>query len=91
MSGRCAPGRPQPAGLASLTFNYLGVARTYEFYVPKAYDGTAAVPVLFDFHGYGSNAIEQVIYSNFQPLAEANDFLIVAPDGSRPLAAGTST
>jgi polyhydroxybutyrate depolymerase len=68
---------------------FQGVARNYEFYVSKRYDGSTAVPVVFDFHGYGSNAIEQVIYSNFQPLADANDFLIVAPDGQEPAAGGS--
>jgi polyhydroxybutyrate depolymerase len=81
VNGHCAPARPQPPGLAARTYPYHGVVRTYELYVPRAYDGTAAVPVVFDFHGSGSDAIQQVIYSNFQPLAEAHDFLIVAPDG----------
>jgi polyhydroxybutyrate depolymerase len=81
VNGRCTPARPQPAGLAALAYPYHGVVRTYEVYVPRSYDGATAVPVVFDFHGSGSNGIQQVIYSNFQPLAEAHDFLIVAPDG----------
>jgi polyhydroxybutyrate depolymerase len=60
---------------------YEGVARTYQLYVPKAYRGTTAVPLVFDFHGYGSNAVQQMVYGNFKPLADQHDFLIVAPDG----------
>jgi poly(3-hydroxybutyrate) depolymerase len=28
--------------------------------VPAAYNGTSAVPVVFNFHGYGSNAVQQI-------------------------------
>jgi polyhydroxybutyrate depolymerase len=57
------------------------VARTYQLYVPSAYRGTVNVPLVFDFHGYGSSAVAQMAYGNFKPLADRNDFLIVAPDG----------
>src|SRR5205085_8569 len=63
------------------TFDFQGVARTYQLYVPSAYHGTTDVPVVFDFHGYGSNAVQQMVYGNFKPLADRHDFLIVAPDG----------
>jgi polyhydroxybutyrate depolymerase len=49
--------------------------------VPAAYDGSRPVPVLFNFHGYGSNAVEQMVYADFRPLADRDDFIIVAPDG----------
>ena len=39
------------------------------------------MPLVFNFHGYGSNAVEQMAYADFRPQAEKNDFLIVAPDG----------
>jgi polyhydroxybutyrate depolymerase len=73
--------RPHASGQFSQTFMFQNVARTYQLYVPPAYRGTTAVPVVFDFHGYGSNALQQMIYGNFEPLAQRNDFLIVAPDG----------
>ena len=55
--------------------------RTYQLYVPAAYKGTKRVPLVFDFHGFGSNAVQQMVYGNFKPQADQNDFLIVAPDG----------
>jgi polyhydroxybutyrate depolymerase len=76
----CAP-RPHAPGQFSQTFEFENVARTYQLYVPPAYRGTTAVPVVFDFHGFGSNAVQQMVYGNFEPLARRNDFLIVAPDG----------
>ena len=39
------------------------------------------MPVVFNFHGYGSNAVEQMAYGDFKPLADRHEFLIVAPDG----------
>jgi polyhydroxybutyrate depolymerase len=73
--------RPHAAGQFAEKFDFEGVARTYQLYVPPAYRGARAVPVVFNFHGYGSNAVQQMVYGNFKPLADRNDFLIVAPDG----------
>ena len=73
--------RPHASGQFSQTFEFQNVARTYQLYVPPAYRGTNAVPLVFDFHGYGSNAVQQMVYGNFEPLAQRDDFLIVAPDG----------
>ncbi len=39
---------------------------------------------MFDFHGFGSNAVQQMVYGNFKPEADRDDFLIVAPDGQVP-------
>jgi polyhydroxybutyrate depolymerase len=39
------------------------------------------VPVVFDIHGYGSNAVQQMAYGNFKPEADRDDVVIVAPDG----------
>jgi polyhydroxybutyrate depolymerase len=74
-------GRPHPAGQSTETFDFDGQSRAYELYVPRAYDGTTDVPIVFDFHGYGSNAKEQIVYGNFMPLADRDDFLVVALDG----------
>ena len=30
-----------------------GMNREYIIYVPNSYDGTSAVPLLFNFHGFG--------------------------------------
>jgi polyhydroxybutyrate depolymerase len=36
---------------------------------------------VFDFHGYGSSAAVQLIYSGFVPVADREGFVLVAPDG----------
>jgi polyhydroxybutyrate depolymerase len=73
--------RPHPPGQTTETLDFDGQTRTYELFVPTAYQGTTAVPLVFEFHGYGSSAKQQIIYGNFMPEAERDDFVIVAPDG----------
>jgi polyhydroxybutyrate depolymerase len=58
-----------------------GADRTYVLYVPASYDGTRPVPVVLNFHGFGSNAEQQIAYGDFRPLADREGFLVVAPDG----------
>jgi polyhydroxybutyrate depolymerase len=50
-------------------------------FVPRSYDGRTRVPLVFDFHGFGSAAVQQMIYGDFKPLSERDGFLVVAPDG----------
>lgn len=73
--------RPHRSGQSSQSFNYRGKLRTYLLYVPTSYQGTARAPLVFNFHGYGSNASQQMALANFGPLADENDFLVVAPNG----------
>jgi polyhydroxybutyrate depolymerase len=80
-TGAAACGAPHAAGQTTESFDFEGTTRTYELYVPPGYDGTTPVPVVFDFHGYGSSAKEQMLYGNFRPEADRDTFLIVAPDG----------
>jgi polyhydroxybutyrate depolymerase len=69
------------AGTASHTLAFSGADRTYLLHVPATYDGTKPVPIVFEFHGHGSSAAQQIVYGDFRPLAEREDFLVVAPDG----------
>lgn len=59
-----------------------GVNRTYILYLPANYDGQEAVPLLFNFHGYTSNANAQMIYGDFRPIADTAGFIIVHPQGT---------
>jgi polyhydroxybutyrate depolymerase len=78
--------RPHPPGQVGQVFTFQGEPRTYQLYVPRAYTGRTNVPVVFNFHGYGSNAVQQMVYGDFKPEADRDDFLIVAPDGQDPSA-----
>lgn len=64
------------------TLMHDGLEREYFVYVPAAYDGETAVPLLFNFHGFGSNAQEQRFYGDFRPLANEANFILVHPEGT---------
>lgn len=59
-----------------------GLWRKYRLYVPAIYSSTIATPLVFNFHGLGSNALQQQVYGNFMPIADTANFLIVHPEGS---------
>jgi polyhydroxybutyrate depolymerase len=59
-----------------------GMYRSYRLYVPAAYTGTTARPLILNLHGYSSNASEQQLYSNFSPIADTANFLMVYPQGT---------
>lgn len=58
-----------------------GVTRTYRLYIPGIYTQGTAVPVVFNFHGYGSNNVEQEAYGDFRPIADTANFILVHPQG----------
>ena len=59
-----------------------GIDREYFLYVPDSYDGTTAVPIVFNFHGYGGNVEEFMEYGDLRSVAETNTFILVYPQGS---------
>lgn len=59
-----------------------GLTRSFRIYVPDIYDGSTEVPLLFNLHGYSSNALEQEFYADFRPVADTANFIIIAPDGT---------
>tara|TARA_B110000967_G_scaffold170092_1_gene179870 strand:+ start:1911 stop:2801 length:891 start_codon:yes stop_codon:yes gene_type:complete len=59
-----------------------GLNREYVLYIPNSYDGTYAVPLLVNFHGFGGNASEFMSYADMRSLAESDTFILVYPQGS---------
>jgi len=58
------------------------INREYILYVPSSYDGTSAVPILFNFHGFGGSASQFMQEADMRSLAEADTFILVYPQGS---------
>jgi len=58
------------------------IDRTYILYLPENYSENISYPLLLNFHGYGSNAFEQMWYGDFRPLADSEGFIIVHPNGT---------
>lgn len=59
-----------------------GMYRSYILYVPASYTPGTAAPLVFNFHGYTSNAGEQMLYGDFRPIADTAGFLVVHPQGT---------
>ncbi len=74
------PSHAQPIVNASIQFD--GLERDYLLYIPAAYTGDEAVPLVLNFHGYTSYAGEQFFYSDFRSVADAENFLVVHPLGT---------
>ena len=71
------------------TISHDALQREYILYVPASYTGSSAVPLVFNFHGYTSNATEQMLYGDFRSIADTANFIIVHPNGM-PDAFGTT-
>lgn len=59
-----------------------GIGREYILYIPACYTGAEAVPLVMNYHGYGSNAFEQMNYGDFRPVTDTAGFLVVHPQGT---------
>src|SRR5262245_9614077 len=58
-----------------------GLDRSYRLHAPPAYDGSAAVPLVLDIHGWTSNAEQQETISGMRNVADATGFLVAYPQG----------
>ena len=65
---------------ASITHD--GIERDYIIYVPEIYDGSTAVPLVLNFHGFGSSASQQMFYGDFRDIADTEGFILVHPEGT---------
>ena len=70
----------QAQGTINGTINYEDIDRTFILYVPSSYDSSIKQPLVFNFHGYGSNASEQMAYGDMRSQADANGFILVHPE-----------
>ena len=71
----------QSGQLLQKSINVNGVARDYLVYLPASFDGTVSLPVMISYHGGSGSAQQWINYVDFRPLAEANNFIAVYPNG----------
>ena len=62
--------------------SYDGINREYVKYIPDSYDGSAPVPLLLNFHGYGGVASNYIMEADMRFLAESENFIMIYPQGS---------
>lgn len=63
------------------SFTHDGRLRQYNIYVPANYSVAAPCPIVFNLHGYGSNATQQASLSEMNALADTAGCLVVYPEG----------
>lgn len=55
--------------------------RSYILYIPANLDASTPAPLVFNFHGYTSNAFQQQIYANMNAVADTAGFIVVYAEG----------
>lgn len=60
-----------------------GLNREYIVYVPASYTGDFAVPLVFNFHGYGGTASDHMNSGDMRPQADADGFILVYAQGAQ--------
>ena len=69
-------------GMKRCDLKHDNLDRFYYVYTPSNLDSNESVPVLFAFHGYGSSAMRHLNYTNYFPLADSNNFIVIYPQGA---------
>lgn len=64
-----------------MTINFEDTTRDFIVHLPPSYTTGSSLPLVFNLHGYTSNAGEQMIYSGMNTTADANNFIVVYPNG----------
>ncbi len=63
------------------TINVDGVERSYLLHLPTDYVEGDVIPLVFNFHGFGSNAVQQEFYSGMNFISDAEYFAVCYPEG----------
>ncbi len=58
-----------------------GLDREYRLHLPPGYDGSEPTPLVFNLHGYTSDAWQQEFYSGMKSVSDANGFILCHPEG----------
>lgn len=71
------------AGTTTLrTLTSGGIERDYRLHLPPNYKIAEATPLVLNFHGLGSDAFQQEIYSGLVPVSDREGFILVSPNGT---------
>jgi polyhydroxybutyrate depolymerase len=55
--------------------------RYFRVHLPSGYNPAISYPLVFNFHGYTSNALQQELYTGMSALADEQNFIVVYPEG----------
>ncbi len=63
------------------TLEHDGITRSYRIHLPPNFDPQESLPLVFNLHGFTSNAFQQEIYSGMNTVADSARFIVCYPDG----------
>ena len=63
------------------TLNFGGINRNYRLHLPPNYEAGSAIPLVFNFHGFTSNATQQELYSGMNAISDTANFAVCYPNG----------
>jgi polyhydroxybutyrate depolymerase len=72
---------PFTAGDHRRTLVFGKYSRIYDVHIPPGYDGSTAVPLVLDFHGFTDHATDQAGFSGWRSLADSEGFIVAYPLG----------
>lgn len=55
--------------------------RYFRVHLPTGYSPSMAYPLVLNYHGYTSNALQQELYTDMSTLADEHKFIVVYPEG----------
>jgi polyhydroxybutyrate depolymerase len=68
-----------PTGVSQFVLDAGGAEHDVRVYVPTTHDGTSELPLVINFHGFGSNGDQQAAFTGYEELAEEEGFVVVHP------------
>jgi polyhydroxybutyrate depolymerase len=74
-------GKTGASGDLTLNLTSGGYARDSLLHVPPSYDPTKGTMIVVSYHGFTSNAPEQVALTSMNAVADARGFIVAYPDG----------
>jgi polyhydroxybutyrate depolymerase len=70
---------PVPTGVSELVLDAGGAEHDVRVYVPTTHDGRSELPLVVNFHGFGSNGQQQAAVTGYEGLAEGEGFIVAHP------------
>lgn len=65
----------------SKTMSFENTTRNFLVHTPPGFTTAQHLPLVFNLHGYGSDAAQEEFYSRMSETSDANNFIVVYPNG----------
>lgn len=63
------------------SLSHKGLNRKYRLHVPPSFTAQESLPLVFNYHGFTSNGIQQELMSDMNAVADTARFLVCYPEG----------